>query len=213
MFGAPLLIVQLGWGKAKKGLDLGDPSEYGGEELDTVIPGNPPPAPTGCTLAQTYQIIQGSLGGQRYERGKRSEYQLELFSLPVPGSPKKGIPGDSRREHLKRVHKNDKHKNIGLDHEYVSGIGLRTLNYDIGPLDGVNPDEYTYSATYEYDWYAKNRNIRFTSFNGYLPELRLRRKGDHEHYQVICMPPPDWCEFEVRAFTFKTGRAIVLAKP
>lgn len=210
----PLLIVQLGWAKGKKSTAQGNPNLFGGTTVDN--PPYPPPSPS-CDLAYHYILKAGTLGGQRFERDRRSEYSLEIFTIPE-GTGNIGIyPYYSRREHLKRVHKNDKHNIHGFYHEFfasnslsfVPGVGA----LPVGPFPSASPSvgHYVYAITYEYDWYCKNRNITFDSYRGVTPKMKLRRKGGHQHYQIMCITPPDWCDREKRRFTITTGNSLVEA--
>ncbi len=207
----PLIIVQLGWEKTKKAIDLGDPSVYSGTVLDTVISGIPKPG-AGCDVGDFYFLKQAGMNGVRFERSKHSDFKLETYSIAVPGTSKNAIPNtaDSKKEHLRKIHKNDKWVKYWFDHEYVSIINYPYLS--IGPVDGVTPDENCYSVTYEYDWYMFHKKVTFWHYNGIQPKLRLNMKGDHDYYQIMNFLPADWCHGEVREFTSPIGRSIVQSR-
>ncbi len=201
----PLLIVQLGWDKAKKGSStpLGDPEEYIGSEYDTIIPGQQ--TGSGCTRGTGYYYISGSLGGQRFDRSKRSEFRIERYTLPVGSSNISWWPYYSTKEYLADVHKKDKHKR----HSFNFHIDQMDTHVPLNPSASSSPSCYAYAATYEYDWYAQNRNLTFDSYRGKTPKLKLRRKGDHEHYQLMYLKP-NWCVETVYQYTIERGLGLII---
>lgn len=214
----PLLIVELGWSKNKKSEDLGDPNKFSGTTIDN--PPFPPPTPS-CNLGYKYYLKKGTMGGHRFERRGKSEYNLEIFSIPEGTGNIGWYPYWSRREHLRKVRKKDRNKVHGFNHQFFASTSLDfsqgngSGGIPIGPfMSGgkLIPGHYTYAATYEYDWYAKNRNLTFDDYRGCTPKLKLRRKGSHEHYQIMTFTPPDWCENERRKFTDKIPFSEVEAK-
>lgn len=207
----PLIIVQIGWEKSKKAVDLGDPDPFTGTVLDTVIDNVPPPG-SGCTLGYNYYLKQAGLNGVRFERSKHSEFRFENVSIAVPNTPKDVYvnAADSKKEHLKNVHKRDRKKKWNFNLEIVS-----TINYNffgIGPTDGVTPDENCYSCTYEYDWYMFSKKVTFWHYNGIQPKLKLKMKGERDYYQIMNFLPADYCHGEVREFKSPIGRSIVQCK-
>ncbi len=203
----PLLIVQLGWAKTKKAFNAGNPNQYLGDIKDTVIPG----ATTGpnCTRGPQYTYLRGNIGGKRYERSDRSEFKIESFTIPIGTTNISWgqYPYVSVKESLRDVHKNDKNKTFDFNRgimqtpRQLALVGLNTAQTSTG---GV----LAYAATYEHDWYCKNRDVTFDAYRGRVPTLQVNRKGDHEHYQLIHIIPT-WCAESGRVYTVKTGRGEV----
>ena len=208
----PIFIVQLSWNQSITDKSLTSttiPTPWLGDIKDTIIPAAPPAGPN-CDLAKHYYLTRVDMGCERFERSKYSELEVAYFTLPT-NLGTSYYPYGSVEEELKDVHKNDKCKDHNMKHEFLSiqrDPGITPL--PIGKGTGLAHN--LYAITYEYDWYSTWRGWRFPDDQGITVRVGMKRKGGHEHYQIIVVKPTDWCDYEMKEYRSPRGESDILAK-
>ncbi len=150
----------------------------------------------------------GNIAGERFERSRRSEVNLEILTAELGANNWENQA--SRSERVKDWHKNDRNKTFNFNFEIRSS---NVITFQIGQGTSAQPRFRLYAATYEYDWYSWSRPIEFPVFQTRTPRLRINRKGDHEHYTIMVIPQCNWCVDRLQQYSWVRGYSLIHAAP